>query len=138
MWETFIPTPCWCGKYGCAPVNGKFFNKKKPMETDEISVLIETGNQFSIHQTRLSEASPLLSMLFNGLSFPTPPPKKKNTSFIQSKLQNPPQKCYYLLPLPPNKHKKCNKIHSHPTKFRFFFSAPSHGGALIFLGVGMA
>lgn len=42
------------------------------------------------------------------------------------------------LPLPPNKQKKCNKIQSPPTKFRFFLPAPSHGGALIFFGVGMA
>jgi len=81
------------------------------METDEVSVLIETGNQFSIHQTRLSEASP------NGLSFP-----KKNTSFIQSKLQNPPQKNATMFPAPPSKQTK--KMQQNPistNKVSFFF-----------------
>lgn len=99
------------------------------METDEISVLIETGNQFSIHQTRLSEASP------NGLSFPQ---KKTQASSSQSFKILHKKMLLCSLPLPPNKQKKCNKIQSPPTKFRFFLPAPSHGGALIFFGVGMA
>ena len=129
MWETFIPTPCWCGKYGCAPVNGNFFNKKKPIEIDEISVLIETGNQFSIHQTRLSEASP------NGLSFP---PKKHKLHPVKASKSST-KKCYYV-PCPSLQTNKKNATKSTPIQqsFWIFVSAPSHGGALIFFGVGMA